>query len=195
MIYSLNGLINHKSKNFIVVDVNGIGYIVFVTDDILNSDLNINDRINLYTYMCVRENDISLYGFKNFDEREFFSILLNISGIGPKTALAVLSKYDSIKLSRILVEKDIESLVKIPGIGRKTAERMILELKEKAGINLYNRELDINSECDMENVVKVLCELGCSSQDAKKAVQTAIQTVKTNDFEEILSESLKFIKK
>lgn len=136
MISFLRGKIINKGNGYVVLEVGNVGYQVFITP-IMFAELDIGQEIELYTHQYVREDALDLYGFGSMAELELFQLLIAISGIGPRSAIGVLSvaKVDDIKQS--IASGDASLLTKVSGIGRKTAERVVLELKEKIGaINL-----------------------------------------------------------
>lgn len=131
MIEQLTGQVVHKDTDFLILDVNGVGYKIFVTPDTL-AKLR-EEGVTLWTYLAVRENALDLYGFTLRKDLEFFGLLLGISGIGPKSALGVLSVADSETLRNAISSGDISYLTKVSGIGKKSAERIVIELKDKVG--------------------------------------------------------------
>jgi len=130
MIYALSGKINVIDKNFLVVETNGLSYQVFVTDFLLEK-AKIGEPIKLFTYLQLREETIELYGFASQEELNYFKLLNAVVGIGPKTAVGVLSLISIKDLQKAILNGNINILTKISGIGKKTAERIILELKGK----------------------------------------------------------------
>ena len=131
MIGYLHGKIIFKKPTKILVDVNGVGFLVNIS---INTFEKIADKeeVSLYTYMSVRESAIDLYGFYNLAEKEMFDLLISVSGIGPKSAQGILSGIQIEDLKEALKAGNISRLISIPGIGRKTAERLIIELRDKA---------------------------------------------------------------
>ena len=131
MIYSLKGKINHKNSEFIVLGTNGLDYQVFVTDFLLEK-IRVGQILKVFTYLQLRENTtIELYGFENQQELKYFKKLNAISGIGPKSAMNVLSLVLIKDLEKAILDENVNILTKVSGIGKKTAERIILELKGK----------------------------------------------------------------
>ncbi|HAM88333.1 MAG: Holliday junction DNA helicase, subunit A [Candidatus Falkowbacteria bacterium GW2011_GWC2_38_22] len=130
MIAYLRGKIQNKQKNYIILNVRDIGYLVFVSETIF-VDLEIGQEIELYIHQHIREDAHTLYGFKSLEQLEMFELLLTISGIGPKSALAVIgiASVDDIKDS--ISRGDSSLLIKVSGIGKKTAERVVLDLRDK----------------------------------------------------------------
>lgn len=132
MIAYLKGKIINKGQGFIILGVNNIGYRVYVNAT-MYADLDVAREIELYAHQHVREDAQDLYGFKNLEELEMFTLLLSISGIGPKSALGVLSVSSVNGLKESIARGDASLLTKVSGIGKKTAERVVLELREKVG--------------------------------------------------------------
>ncbi len=133
MIASLRGQVQSRDSEGIVLDVGGVGYRLAMSTRSLSFLGDSPGEIFLYTYLYVREDILSLYGFVEQEEREFFKILKGVSGVGPKVALAVLSAYAPDDLRRAVINKDVALFQSISGIGKKTAERLVLELKDKVG--------------------------------------------------------------
>lgn len=132
MIAYLSGSIVYKGSNNIILFTSGVGYKVFVAENFL-SDLKIDQGIEVYIYHSVREDASDLYGFRNPEELDLFELLLSVSGIGPKSALAVLSMASPNDIKEAIMRDDAGLLTKVSGIGKKTAERVVLELKNKIG--------------------------------------------------------------
>jgi Holliday junction DNA helicase RuvA len=130
MISYLTGKIIHKGLNHIIVNVGGVGYGIFLSEQ-LAREMKVGDEAEIYTHQYVREDALDLYGFKNSSDLELFEMLISVSGIGPKSALAVLSLATSEDVISSIVRGDSQLLTKVSGIGQKTAERIVLELKSK----------------------------------------------------------------
>lgn len=131
MIGFLEGRIELSNDKYLIVNVNGVGYKIFIS---LNTFKNLpekGEKVKLYTYLYVREDKMHLYGFLNQEELEFFEMLVSISGIGPKGALAVLTVASVKSLKKAIVSEESEILTKVSGIGKKMAEKIVLELKNK----------------------------------------------------------------
>jgi len=170
----IQGELISKGLNYIIVQVGGLGYRLQVSALTLGALPPVNSQVTLYTYLYIREDELSLYGFRDEEEKELFSTLLSVSGIGPKLALAILSKLNGADFKRAVVLGDTAMLVNIPGVGKKTAERIILELKDKVG----KLELDAGvkvaenpAAADVRSqAVTALLALGYSLAEAQKAV-------------------------
>lgn len=131
MFSYIKGKLEIKSSNFIVVDVNGIGFKIFMPLTSIQKLEETGKTVKIYTYMQVKEDDISLYGFTTNEELRMFELLISVSGIGAKSAITMLSSVTPSKFALAVISNDVKSLTKIPGIGAKSAQRIILELKDK----------------------------------------------------------------
>ncbi len=131
MIAYLKGILEVKLNDYVVIDVGGVGYKVFMSETSMESLGNIGDIVKVHTYYRVREDDISLFGFNTTEELRLFELLISVSGVGAKTALAMLSCITPSEFALAVISNDISKLVKIPGIGAKSAQRIVLELKDK----------------------------------------------------------------
>ena len=131
MFAYIKGSLEVKTNGYIVIDVNGIGYKIFMSETAINKLGAIGEIIKIHTYVRVREDDISIYGFNTNEELRMFELLLSVSGIGAKSALVILSNVSVSSFALAIINNDINLLKKLPGIGPKTAQRVILELKDK----------------------------------------------------------------
>lgn len=131
MLAYIKGSLEIKNNDYIVIDVGGLGYKVNMSKKALESVGNIGDKIKVYTYYRVREDDISIFGFNTNEELRMFELLLSVSGIGAKVALTILSNIEITEFALAVITDDVSKIVKIPGIGKKSAQRIILELKDK----------------------------------------------------------------
>ena len=131
MFAYIKGSLEVKTNGYIVIDVNGIGYKIFMSETAINKLGAIGEIIKIHTYVRVREDDISIYGFNTNEELRMFELLLSVSGIGAKSALGILSNVSVSSFALAIINNDINLLKKLPGIGPKTAQRVILELKDK----------------------------------------------------------------
>lgn len=167
---SLDGLV--------VIDNHGMGYNVYVSGNTLSKMPKVGDEVKLYTYLNVKEDSLTLYGFLNFDEKRMFEKLININGVGCKMAISILSGVDSASLALAIANGDVTSLSRIKGIGKKTAERIILELKEKVDIteivsNVTGGVEVVTDSADINDAVTALVSLGIPKTEAYKAVVKA----------------------
>lgn len=170
----------------LVIDVDGVGYRVSVPASVFAALPLDGGKVTLLTRMLVREDDISLYGFTDEVELRVFELLLTVSGIGPKVALALLSALSADDLSRAVASEDVRTLTKVPGVGAKTAQRMVLELREKLQALGFERRVDNLAagqkvqqrnevETTADDVIAALLNLGYNRPEAKRATDTALE--------------------
>ncbi|MFH1255222.1 MAG: Holliday junction branch migration protein RuvA [bacterium] len=169
MISYLKGKIKHKGNGFTVLDVNDVGYKIFVLP-LFYGDLSVGQEIEFYTYQQVREDALNLYGFKNMEDLELFELLLSVSGIGPKSALGVMSAANADDIKESIYIGDPALLTKVAGIGRKTAERVVLELREKIG-KLGGSEKFAAGKFGSSDEIDALMALGYSLGQAREALK------------------------
>jgi len=193
MISFLRGKILNKGQGFVIIDINDVGYQVFVNPTHY-IELEINQDIECYTHQHVREDALDLYGFKTLEDLELFEMLLSISGIGPKSALGVLAiaSVDDVKDS--ISRGDSELLTKVSGIGKKTAERVVLELREKIGKLEPRNSGDKTGKSfsASSDEIDALMALGYSLQQAREALKQVDSKIK--DSGERIREALRGIK-
>lgn len=179
MIKYINGTLTEVDIDSIVVEVNGIGYGVNVPTSVVENVREIGSNIKIYTYMNVKEDDVSLFGFLTKDELDIFKRVISVSGIGPKGGLAILSTLSADDLRFAVLSDDAKAISKAPGIGLKTASKLILELKDKFDLqeafdkkssNIAQSSVKNNSEA--QDAIEALVALGYSSTDALKAVRS-----------------------
>lgn len=175
MIATIEGVLTAREANRIVVNVGGIGLEVYVPVRITNEMGDIGGRIKLHTYLHVREDNLSLYGFLSENERKVFQSLIGVSGVGPKVALGILSVTGADELAHLISRGMTDRLVAFPGIGRKTAERIVLELKDKLKIETFEPVSEKVKEMELEKgiyeeALDVLESLGISKQNAAKTL-------------------------
>lgn len=171
MIGSLNGVVKGVVRGTLVIEVNNIGYGVFVTADTL-AKAHENEEIFLWTHLAVRENAHDLYGFETKEALSWFELLLTVSGIGPKSALAIMNAVDTKTLEQAIARGDALLLGRAFGIGKKTAEKIILELREKVGAVVGGAES--GSDAD---VVDALIGLGYSEREARETLRALPKTI------------------
>jgi holliday junction DNA helicase RuvA len=170
MIGRLRGAPAGSTPEGLVLDVGGVGYLVAATPSVLQKARGA-DEIVVETYLVVREDALQLYGFGDRAERDLFVQLLSVNGIGPKVALAVVSGSPAEELKRAIVREDAARFQAIPGIGKKTAERIVLELKEKLAASVTLTPVAAGSDADEHVVARdALVELGYSVADAERAL-------------------------
>lgn len=190
MISYLNGTILIKGANYVIIRVGDIGYKAFVNPAMF-ADLNIGQNIEIYTHQYVREDALDLYGFKTLADLEMFEMLLSISGIGPKSALGVLAVAGVEDIKESIARGDSALLTKVSGIGRKTAERVVLELREKIGkIFIHTKSgQDGGSMAANADEIDALMALGYSLMQARDVLRQVDPEVK--DSGERIREALK----
>lgn len=169
MISSLQGKVQFKKDNYLIVQVNGVGYKVFVSHSLF-SQTEINAEISLFTHQQVGEQILALFGFLNFETLEFFQHLISVSGVGPKTALNILDASSIDNLQNAILAEDADLFLSASGIGRKTAEKIILELKTKIGKILKNQPIHLNNSLPKGSELDALLSLGYSLQQAREAL-------------------------
>ncbi len=177
MIASLHGKLQARTGDALIVNVGGVGFCVRVTTNTLANLGAIGSEVQLFTHLRVREDELSLYGFATEDELRLFETLLTVSGVGPKVALGLLSATTPETLRLALAQGNIEMLTTFPGIGKKTAQRLVLELKGKLDVSGLG-ELGELAPVD-EDVVNALINLGYSAAEATRAARTVPSEVKT----------------
>lgn len=197
MISYIKGILEIKSKDYIVIDVGGIGYKVFMSETAIN-ELEKGKEVKIFTYMKVREDDISLYGFLNNEELVTFELLISVGGVGAKSAITILSNITPSKFALAVITNDVNTLKKLPGIGAKTAGRIILELKDKMKTEQSieeNKNEEIKEAIVLDNkandAVEALCVLGYTRKDVEKV----LSNIDTNKLtvEEIIKQGLKYL--
>jgi len=169
MIASLHGIVDALGADFLIVNVNGVGFKVTVNTSVLSEGGVIGRNIKLFTHLHVREDDLSLYGFSSPDGLRLFDLLLTVSGLGPKTAMNLLSGMTADELAMAIASGSQEMLTSIPGIGKKTADRLILELKDKVGGAMISTAIGRAAQ-ENADVVAALVSLGYSVNEASRAV-------------------------
>lgn len=193
MISFLLGVIEEKRDNTLVMDVNGVGFELTVSNNTLVSLPYEKESAKVYTYMSVREDGISLYGFSTTEERDLFYKLITVSGVGPKMAITILSGLSISDLIMAITKEDSKLLSKIKGLGKKTAERICLELKDKLDvlhIDDSEQTYDINYDEDaVQMATDTLISLGISKNEAYMLARSNAGNNATA--EEIISKSLR----
>lgn len=165
MIGSIRGKITLKQEKFVIIETGGVGYKVSLSPDTI-SKLENTEESFFYIHTHVREDSFDLYGFIDYEELEFFEMLINVSGIGPKGAITILSVANTDTLKRAIKSNDLPYLTKISGIGKKTAEKMVIELRDKIGI--VNTDGNLRDELDALEALKAL---GYSQNEAREAIK------------------------
>ncbi len=196
MFSYIKGILEIKNTNYIVIDVNGVGFKIYMSQTAIDNLKDTKEQIKIYTHMQVREDDISLYGFNTQEELRMFELLIGVSGIGAKSAIAMLANIEPSSFALCVISDDYDKLTKIPGIGKKTAQRIVLELKDKlkqesieTKINAKQIQQEVNTNEKQQEAISALKVLGYS----KNQIDKAIQTINVNELsvEEIIKIALK----
>lgn len=170
MIASLNGRVLESAADNLVVGIGGVGLMVYVPAAVKES-LRLGDEVHLYTYLVVREDSLTLYGFKTQEERGLFELLLGVNGVGPRLALAVLSSLSPDAIRRAIVHEQPEVFNRVSGVGKKTSQKILLHLQDKipavSGLEAVEAVTDVDAE-----VIAALTALGYSIVEAQAALQS-----------------------
>lgn len=194
MFAYIKGSLEEKSSNYVVIETMGIGYKVFMGEAVINTLGEIGDIVKVYTHYHVREDDISLYGFRTNEELRMFELLIQVSGVGAKTALVMISTIEPSSFALAVISNDTSKLVKVPGIGAKTAARIVLELKDKLkneqAISKVSKEITtINLDNEkVEEAITALQVLGYNKKEVEKVIEK-IDTANLS-LEEIIKKGL-----
>ena len=182
MFAYIKGSLEEKGNNYVVIEVSGIGYKIFMSETAISKMCDLGETIKVHTYYYVREDNISLYGFLTKEELKMFELLLSVSGIGAKSAITMLSNISPSSFALAVISNDVNSLKKIPGVGPKSAQRIILELKDKLKTQqaIEEESLEIKVEIQKsENVseaMEALQILGYNKREVEKAFEKIANT-------------------
>ncbi|MCR5186405.1 MAG: Holliday junction branch migration protein RuvA [Clostridia bacterium] len=201
MIAYIKGTLEEKSSKYVVIDVMGIGYKVFMSDRAINELGEIGDKVKVHTHYHVREDDISLFGFLTNEELRMFELLIQVSGIGAKSAITILANIDASTFALAVLANDVDSLKKIPGVGPKSAQRIILELQDK--LKKENAEMiqagkeeiekEVKHSQNVEEAVQALQILGYNKREIEKAFDKLANT--DVSVEELIKKGLSILSK
>lgn len=196
MISFLDGKVSFKTNNFIIINVNGIGFKVFMPESSVNQ-IETNQDLKIYTYLRVIENDISLFGFLTYEELSMFELLISVSGIGAKSAINILSTIEPSKFALAVITNDVNALKELPGIGIKSAQRIILELKDKIKTEqAESKDSEIKSKIEniekAQDAIDALQVLGYNRKDVEKVINK-IDGIEDLTTEEIIKKGLKLL--
>ena len=176
MFSYIKGTLELKTLNYIVIDVNGVGFKIFMSESAIQRLDETGKNIKIFTHMQVKEDDISLYGFITNEELRMFELLISVSGVGAKSAINMLSSITPSKFALAVISNDVKTLTKIPGIGPKSAQRIILELKDKLktedsitkdDIEIKNSIIEDNK---LEEAIQALKVLGYTRQEIENVI-------------------------
>lgn len=198
MIRFIKGIVANIEENYLILDHQGIGFRIFTPTSVLERYVRVGEEIRLHTYMNVREDAMLLYGFLTVDDLRLFELLLSVSGVGPKAGLGILSALSADELRFAVLSDDASAIAKAPGIGKKTAQKLILELKDKMSLeDAFEKKLAHEQENagavladESSEAVMALTALGYASSDALRAVKS-VEGRETMDVEQLLKAALK----
>ncbi len=186
----IRGTIDYLSPGLVCIDTGNVGYNINISDKTYQALLTETDEIKLYTYTNVKEDDFSLFGFLSKEELDFYKLLIGVNSIGPKSGLSLLSFYTVAELSNLIVKKDAKSIAKAPGIGVKSAEKIIIELKDKVFASEEIQDIESFGDDEMINdCVEALMSLGFKMKDALSAAK---KVKDANDLSDMISKALVF---
>ena len=200
MFAYIKGNLEEKSNNYVVIDVGGIGYKIFMSNSAIDNIGDVGKIVKVHTYYYVREDNISLYGFLTREELNMFELLLQVSGIGAKSAIVMLSNITPSVFALAVITEDISKLTKIPGIGPKSAKRIVLELKDKLKAieqeslleEENNNKIDESNE-NTEEAISALQILGYNKKEIEKELSKF--DISGMSTEEIIKLGLKYLGK
>lgn len=192
------GKVISKSKNILILENNNIGYEIYMTEIVL-SELNIGEDAKIYTYYNVTQDNISLFGFKNLEEKKMFENLISVSKIGAKTAIGILSSISAAELAISIITNDINRLSKLPGIGKKTAQRLVLEVIDKVKTEeiIFTEEEQesnenyLNTTEKEKDVIEALKVLGYNIKEIDNVIKTLDIKSSTED---MIKQALKILR-
>lgn len=197
MLAYIKGTLEDKTRDTVVIDVMGLGYKVFMSEKNINDLGNLGDTVKVHTYYRVREDDISIFGFNTKEELHLFEMLLSVSGIGAKTALTMLATIEPSVFAISVISDDVTALTEIPGIGAKSAKRIILELKDKLKAEQVITELEeaynsnVKKKQENSNVTEAISALQVLGYN-KKVIEAALEKLDAEEMsvEEIIKKGL-----
>jgi Holliday junction DNA helicase RuvA len=198
LIAYLEGKLVEKTPTHLILEVNGVGYSVDIPVSTYSSLGEAGQTVRVLTCQQVREDELKLYGFSSKPEKELFELLVNVNGVGPKMALSILSCIPVEEFQRSILQEDMDVLTAISGVGRKTAQRLIVELKEKLSkVDLGERKESKEKETAfapaLDEAIMALVSLGYTKPDAKKGLERVVQEAKEIlPVEELIKRALKY---
>ena len=180
MIASLSGTILKIEESSLVVNVGGVGVRAFVPKTVLEDVGGVGRSVRLHTHLIVREQELSLYGFETEDDLQLFEVLLGVNGVGPKVALSILATLSPELLKSAIMREETAVLQRVPGIGKKTAERIMFQLRDKLDLSQVSTAVPLVSDVDAD-VIDFLTGLGFSIVEAQSALQNIPRDIKSFD--------------
>ena len=200
MFAYIKGLYESRTLDYVIIENNGIGYKIFMSENSMRNIGTVGNEVKVYTYLKVREDDMSIYGFSSNEELRMFELLISVSGVGTKSAITILSNIDPSTLAAAVVSEDVTTLKKLPGIGLKSAQRIILELKDKMKAINVTQEIEIEKTPSVSipqdkynELLSALVFLGYT----KKEVEKVLPKLKYENeaLEELIKKSLVLLSK
>lgn len=188
MFAYIKGSLEMKFKNYVVIDVGGLGYKIFMAENAIDNIGEIGNIVKVFTYYRVREDDVSIYGFNTQEQLRMFELLLSVSGVGAKSALVMLSCIEPSEFAIAVISNNVKLLTQIPGIGPKSAQRIILELKDKLKAEQNEEQIEeskaktakVNE--NVQEAISGLMVLGYSKKDIEKAFEhLAVESLSVED--------------
>lgn len=196
MIAHLTGKIISKKPTQITLDVNGVGYLINISINTFDKIEELGKQISLHTYLSVKEDSLTLFGFYTIAEKELFEILISVNGVGPKLAINILSGITADEFKDAVLNKNVSRLVAIPGVGKKTAERMIIELGDKISkLSDSGTSISLKSYSVKDDAVAALIGLGYNHKTADNVTRSLIDENAEISLEDLIKESLKKLNK
>ena len=195
MFAYLKGSLEVKTKGYIVIDVGGVGYKVFMSETAIEKLGEVGETVKVHTYLRVREDDMSIYGFNTNEELRMFELLLSVSGIGAKSAITILSNITPYSFAIAVITDDVNKIKSLPGIGPKSAQRIILELKDKINKEEATQEIEdekvIKQAEDKEKVSEAISALQVLGY-SRKEIENALKNIEKENLtvEEIIKKGL-----
>ncbi len=196
MIGYLTGKIISKKPTVLLLDVNGVGYLINISTNTFENLPDCGETLSLYTHLSVKEDSLTLYGFSTLAEKDMFLLLISVSGIGPKLAQSILSGIQIDGLTDALITGNVSRLIAIPGVGKKTAERLIVELRDKVesiAIELESFPSEVSAV--KSDAVVALINLGYNRKIAENTVRSILSTSASISIEELIRQALTYLNK
>ena len=191
MIAAVEGILDERGDNWAIIKVGGISLQVYVPTSVLSQLGVVGDRVQLHTHFQLRDDNVALYGFATKSELEIFRMLIGVEGIGPKAALAILSSLSPEQLTLAVASSDVDTLTRLPGVGKKTAQRLILELKGRLDKTWSGVETAYLTD-DNAEIMAALTNLGYSAAEASRAI-SALSDSSSLSLEEKIKLSLQYL--
>jgi holliday junction DNA helicase RuvA len=191
MISYISGVVAEKFIDYVIIENSGVGFYLNISHNSAREIPQVGERLRLFTYLYVREDQLTLYGFNSKDERDLFLTLISISGIGAKGALKILSGITPEKFVEVVASEDVAFLTTLPGIGKKSAQRIIVELREKLPALTADKEVVAGlAKEDAEAVIQALSSLGMTGYESRKAIEKVIEKIGSKTVGQLSTEDM-----